>query len=494
MNTTPWDTLQSRTRELQTLTSLMGVLHWEQQVTMPSGGNTVRGEQLALLATLRHARLSDPALGDLIAQAAESDMALHRAAARNLARDHKRAAKLPASLVDRTSRATTAAFPAWAKAKQDNDWASFEPHLQRVVDLTQESVAILAEPGQDPYDVLLEAHDPGSTAANLDPMFERLEQGTKAFLAKLDGRPHPATLQGPFPVAGQKRLHAQIASAIGFDLSERGRLDEAEHPFSAGFHPHDVRITTHYYENDLLSGLGGTVHEAGHGMYEQGLPTELWGTGAGDAASYGLHESQSRFWENFIGRSLPFSNWLAPQARELLGLDMTGAQIFQAANRVEPSLIRVFADEVTYNLHVVLRYRLERQLFSGALAVRDLPQAWDGAMQSALGLTPPTVADGALQDVHWCSGAFGYFPSYTLGNLYAASLGVALEAAMPDLWDRVEAGDFAPILAWLRTHVHRHGHLMDAPEIVEAACGGPRDMVADLLAHFERRQGPVYSL
>jgi carboxypeptidase Taq len=275
---------------------------------------------------------------------------------------------------------------------------------------------------------------------------------------------------------------------MGFRF-EDGRLDDAQHPFTCGLHPQDVRLTTHLYCDDLLGTLGGTIHEGGHGLYEQGLPTAWAGTGLRAAAGAGMHESQSRFWENVIGRSEAFFQWFAPILDdELGGGGPSAAALYAAANRVEPSFIRVHADETTYNVHILLRFELEVALFEGQLSVADLPEAWNAGMVRLLGIRPPDLNQGVLQDVHWSSGLFGYFPSYTLGNLYAASFRAALETELPSVWELVARGEFAPVLAWLREKVHVHGSRLDAPALFVAAVGD-RDPVADLEAHLRQRIG-----
>ena len=284
-----------------------------------------------------------------------------------------------------------------------------------------------------------------------------------------------------------------MVAALGFRATD-GRLDEAEHPFTLGLSPGDVRLTTHYHTDNLLGTLSGTIHETGHGLYEQGLPRRP-GTLTDKAVGMGIHESQSRFWENTIGRSLPFCRWLSRQlAAQLSGPVPSPERLFGAANRVQPSLIRIMADETTYNLHIIVRFQLELALIQGTLEAADLPDAWADAYDRTLGVRPADLRTGVLQDVHWCSGLFGYFPSYTLGNLYASSFRYALEDAVPDLWSQIEAGDFAPTLAWLRTHIHSAGSLKDTPDLLADVIGTDRDPVADLVRHLSERHAQVAAL
>ncbi len=294
------------------------------------------------------------------------------------------------------------------------------------------------------------------------------------------------------PHATLDQLNRSVVAALGFRMDD-GRLDASQHPFTVGMHPGDVRLTTHSYETDLLGTLSGTIHETGHGLYEQGMPADLRGTGLCAAAGVGLHESQSRFWENHIGASAPFFAWLAPQLAAALGQGPKPWELYAAANRVQPSLIRVKADEATYNLHIIARYELEKQLIEGSLAVDELEEAWDAAYERLLGVRPTSPVEGVLQDVHWSSGYLGYFPSYTIGNLYAASFEAALVDAIPGMWEQVRDGDFGAILGWLRTHVHARGARVDAPQVFAEAVGD-RDPVADLVRHLYRRHGNLLGL
>lgn len=492
MSAATWSQLTTRTEEIAQLRATAALLEWDQQVMMPTGGGDARSGQIALLAGLVHARLVDPALSTLLDALATQDLPANQAAAvRNLRRDVARAVRVPAALVSELARAQADGFQAWLTAKETNNFAAFAPNLERIFALKRQEAAAI-DPNRHPYDVLLEAFDPGTTLATLRPLFARLEAGLRPLIDAVRDHQPPPDVNGAFDLTAQKALHEEVMVALGFDKA-RGRLDFSEHPFSSAIARGDTRITTHLYPDDLLAGLSGTMHEAGHGMYEQGLPKELAGTTLDDAASYGLHESQSRFWENFIGRSLPFFRWLAPRVTAHTGATIAPEAMYRAANPIQASLVRIFADEATYNLHILVRFRLEVALLEGSLAVADLPAAWNAAYEDTLGLRPPTDSAGCLQDVHWGSGAVGYFPSYTLGNLYAASLAAALESELPDLWAQVERGEFAPILAWLRDRIHKHGHDAEAPEIVRAAVGD-RDGVEDLLTHLWSRHGALYGV
>jgi carboxypeptidase Taq len=485
-----WTALKVHVREIDTLTGIAGLLGWDQQTYQPPGGASNRGEQLSLLSRLRHERLVDPRVPDWLAAVAQGPVdEVQAAALRNLGRDHARAVKVPGALVERLSEASNRGFGTWIEAKQEHNFAKFAPVLEEILDLTRER-AQRVDPSRPPYDVLLEEFDPGTSVESLRVTFARLRDGLAELVKAVGDRPAPPELDLRLDTARQDALFQNVAGTLGYDL-QRGRVDHAEHPFSVPIGHGDVRITHHLYEGDLLGGLTGTIHEAGHAMYEQGLPAELAGTSVNAAASFGLHESQSRFWENYIGRSRAFSHWFAGQLKAAAPeLSVDGDRLYEASNRVRPGPIRILADEVTYNLHIIVRFEIELALFEDRLRVKDLPEAWNERYRALLGVNPEHDGQGVLQDVHWSGGAFGYFPSYTLGNLYAASFGATLSAAVPDLWDQVAAGDFRAILAWLRANVHQKGHLLEAPEIVAAAVG-PRDSVQDLLDHLWSRYGAL---
>ena len=497
----PWKALTAHLGELETLEGAAAVLGWDQSTYQPPKASAARGEQLALLGRLAHERVVDPRVGEwLEALAASPDEPgrvhlasglpfdeVRRATVRNLRRRRDRAVRVPAALVSALARAQSDGFAIWAHAKAANDFGSFAPILGTLVALTRERAAAI-DANKPVYDVLLDEFDPGVSAASLGPMFERLGAGLVGMVGELAARPAVPKLDATVPIPVQRAIHHRVLGALGYDL-DGGRLDDAEHPFSVGIHPTDVRITTHLYENDLLWGLGGTIHECGHALYEQGLPVGLRGTGLCAAASTGLHESQSRLWENFVGRSRPFCGWFAGVLAEHLGDDAPSEDtLWRANHRVDRGLVRVAADEVTYNLHVAVRFRLETALMSGDLAIRDLPGAWDDAYEAMLGLRPPDAARGVLQDVHWAAGMFGYFPGYTLGNLYAAALWGALRRDLPQVDDAIRVGEFGGIRAWLREKVHAVGAVKDASDIVRDAAG-ETDLVAGLLQDLAERYG-----
>lgn len=501
MQDSDWSALVAHLTEAETLSGVLGVLGWDEQTYMPPKAAALRGSQVALLSRLHHERITDERIGRWL-ERLESDPntsadPVRRACLRNLGRLYRSERRVPSALVGALAEAKSRGFQAWIEAKKTSRFDCFAPILKELLDLSRKRAEAI-DRKRHPYEVMLEQFDPGTSVESLRAMFARLRHGLVPLIEAIAKTEPPPPLGGGFDVDRQWILSREVAAALGYDL-EGGRLDRSEHPFSTGQGAGDVRITANLIESDLLSGLGGTIHETGHALYEQGLPSALVGTTVREAASYGLHESQSRFWENFIGRSRPFATWLAtkveshfPGREYPVGLGCAEA-LFRANNRVVPGLVRVFADEVTYNLHIIIRFELELALFEDKLTVDELPVAWNQKYHEYLGVTPPDDARGVLQDVHWSGAAFGYFPSYTLGNLYAASLGAAIEEAIPDLWRRVERGDFAPILGWLREHIHQKGHLLEAPEIVRAAVGD-RDHVEDLLTYLWGRQGAMYGV
>jgi len=490
-----WEAMLTHFKELSTLRSLGAVLSWDQQTNMPPKGAALRGEQMALISGLAHERFTQPRVGDwleaLEAGRGELDE-VQLASLRNVRRSYDREVRVSGDLMQRLALAQSEAFGAWVQAKENSDFSMFSAQLSQVLALVKERVASIDESAH-PYDVLLEGYDPGTTMLSLKSTFSRLRESLVELLDAIRGVEQVPAFGHAVPIAAQKQLHQRLIQALGFDL-QAGRMDEAPHPFTVGVGPGDVRLTTRYAEAEFLHGLTATIHETGHGLYEQGLPHQWRGTFLDSAASVGLHESQSRFWENFIGRSEAFFSWFQGPIADCLGeVDFSVADLYAGANRVAPGLIRVTADEVTYNLHIIVRFELEVALLEGSLAVDELPQAWEQQYLDVLGLKVPNLAQGVLQDVHWSYGAFGYFPSYTLGNLYAASLGVVMQEQLPELWQHVACGDFSPILSWLRQHVHAKGHLHDAPNLMKSIVGD-RDVVEDLVNQLWSRQGSLYGV
>ncbi|MEQ1500599.1 MAG: carboxypeptidase M32, partial [Myxococcota bacterium] len=467
-----WTELVGELRAVTRLNEIRAVLTWDQQVTLPAGGHGARAEQLALLYALHHARFAAPRVGELLHTLSDRDDLddAQRAGVRNMLRAWRREAAVPAELVERLGRLQGTGHEAWMAARAGNEFGLFAPVLGELIEVSRARAAAI-DGSKPAYDVLVDEFEPGTSVATLVPLFARLRDGLVRLIDAIRGVAPMPTATGDYPPDAQLALMRTLAATVGYDL-DAGRVDLATHPFTINLGPGDVRVTTRLDPRDLLMGIGGTMHEVGHAVYEQGLPSHLVGTGLEGPASMGLHESQSRFWENTIGRSLPFFRWLEGPLRERFGAGApTADALFRSANRVVPGPNRVSADEVTYNLHVAVRFELERGLIGGTLAVRDLRDAWNEAYRRDLGVDPGDDLTGVLQDIHWSSGAFGYFPTYTLGNLYAASIGRTIERELPALWDQVGRGELAPILAWLRDRVHRHGHRWDAPELVRRVVG-----------------------
>ena len=490
MDAAAWSDLTTYLEELGAIEGAASLLSWDQQVSMPEGGAAIRGDQLAALSRVIHERCTAPQLGDWLSALEESPSdPVQAATAKVLRKRYDHATRVSADLVARIAKAETDGFEAWLKARAESDFSLFEGPLRLLVDLCVERAEAIGC-GKLAYDVVVDDHDPGVDSAFLATTFSRLQAGLTELLQAIRAFPTPEKLGGNHDISKQRALHLELVKAIGYDL-KNGRIDDAEHPFTVGIGKGDCRITTHYYPGDLLSGLGGTIHETGHALYEQGMPHHLKGTLLAECASLGMHESQSRFWENFIARSLPFCRWLTPRMNHHLGTNFTSEGVFRASNRVEPGLIRIYSDEVTYNLHIIIRVQLEQALFSGDIRVGDLPLAWNAKYEEFLGIRPDNDVDGVLQDVHWSAGLFGYFPSYTLGNMYMASMAAVIREAQPHFWDNVEQGQFGDIRAWLRKNIHNKGKMGEPADILRAAMG-PRDHVEDLLAHLWERYGAIY--
>jgi carboxypeptidase Taq len=447
---------------------------------MPPAGAAARAEQAATLARVVHVKETDPAIGALIDALEpwaadndpdERDVRLVRWARR----DFDKAVRVPAELAAELTRAKALGQQAWQEARAANDFGLFRDALAHQVDLRHRYVACF-EGHDHPYDALLDDFEPGLTTAEVRPLLAELRDALVPLVAAA-GDPEQArndgAFHGPFGVDAQRIAVLDVLEGMGFD-PDSWRLDPALHPFASGLAPTDVRLTTKYDEQDFAVALYSALHEFGHGLYEAGVDRHLFRTTLDDPVSLGVHESQSRMWENVIGRSRPFCAWLLPRLNAVLpgalnGLDVQG--LYRAVNTVQPSLIRTEADETTYNLHIVLRFELELALTEGTLEVDDVPAAWDEGMQRLLGIEVPGPAEGVLQDVHWGAGLFGYFPTYTLGNLIAAQLWERLTDDVPDLDGLLERGEFAPVRDWLREHIHAHGRKFPPRELLERVAG-----------------------
>ena len=497
------DALETHLAEIKALTEAAAVLGWDQQTYMPAGGADSRAAQMEALSRVIHEKMAGPETARRLeaAEAAASGLEADSDAAalvRAVRRDFDQATRIPAALVAETARVTALAHAHWADARAGSDWASFAPWLSQILELTRQTADHLGNGGER-YDALLNQYEPGATAAEVRALFEAIKPDTVALVQKIAALGPDAVdasvLTRFYDEDTQKSFGETVITALGYDF-KRGRQDRALHPFCTSFGSGDVRITTRFDANFLPAALFGTIHETGHALYEQGLARRYPGV-LGAASSLGVHESQSRLWENLVGRSRPFWNHFYPalQAAFPAALGEVAADSFyRAINKVEPSLIRVEADEVTYNLHILLRFEMETALLSGELSVADAPAAWNGKMEEYFGLTPPDDASGILQDVHWSAGLIGYFPTYTLGNILSVQLFNKADADCGgQLASQVEAGDFVPLLSWLRENVHQWGRKYLPKELAVRTVGGPLDP-APYLAYLQAKFGDVYGV
>jgi carboxypeptidase Taq len=478
------------------LDSAAAVLHWDQQTYMPPGGVAARAEALATLSRLSHGITASDETARLLDAAGDPEPGSDAEAVIRVARrNHERATKLPSRLVADISRATTLAEPAWRRSRAEADFGSLVGHLQEILDLQRAAAEHLGYEDH-PYDALLDRYEPGATKARLESMFGDLKKGTagmvRAVTAAADDRTAP--IRGTFDEAGQEAFGKKIAAAFGYDWG-RGRQDRAPHPFCINFGgPGDVRITTRFDPGRLSPALFATMHEAGHALYEQGVDPAYTRTPLSGGVSLGIHESQSRLYENVVGRSRPFWSHFYPRLQDAFPDAFGGTSegdFYRAINAASPSEIRVEADELTYNLHVVLRFELEVALVEGSLAVPDLPEAWDAKMEEHLGISPADDARGVLQDDHWAIGYFGYFPTYTLGNVLSVQLFEAALKAHPEIPAEMERGEFGALLAWLRENVHRHGKKHDPEALIEHATGRPPE-TGPYVRYLEEKFGELY--
>jgi carboxypeptidase Taq len=465
------------------------VLAWDQQVMMPPAGGPARGEAMATISRMHHDRLVAPELGALLDAAAETEPRMARA----IRRDHDIARRVPGELTAQMSRAGSDGYAAWLQAREDNDYATFEPALRRNIELVRRYAACFPEAAH-PYDPLLDRYEPGTTAAQVSALFVRLREGLVPLLSQIALQPARQAFTGDFPIAAQREIGLEIVQSMGFDTAA-WRLDDAVHPFAASPARSDIRVTSRF-DDHSLTGLFALMHEVGHGLYEHGIDPALERTTLCGGVSLAVHESQSRLWENLVGRSPEFwSHWL-PRMRERFPLTLRDVDLdafIRAINIVRPTLIRVEADEVTYSLHVILRYELELALVEGSLDPADLPAAWAAKMKQFLGVDVPDDLRGVLQDIHWSEGIIGYFPTYAIGNVLAAQLWRAAHADIADLGEEIGRGELAALRVWLREKVHRHGRLLTPLELVEQAVGGPLDP-EPMLEHLRTKYGALYDL
>jgi carboxypeptidase Taq len=487
-----YDDLMAFQRETEALGQVMGWLGWDQETMMPEGAGAQRADEMAALAGVLHRRRTDPRIGEWLEKAGPADAVAERQLAK-IRRRYERTQRVPEALSSALARATSLAHRVWAEARAKNDVAMFLPSLAEILSLSREKAVALAE-GGDLYNALLDDYEPGMTGADLEAMFGALRPRLVALRERVLGSDRKVPkLSGTFGEEGQLRLSAELARAFGYDLG-LGRIDKAVHPFSSGSGL-DVRITTRTMPGDPFNCFYSTIHEVGHACYEQGIDRDYLLTPLGRGVSMGVHESQSRIYENQLGRSRAFTGWLHDRMREVFGdFGVADAEAFYAvANRCATGYIRTEADEVHYNLHVLLRFDLERDLIAGRLEVADLEDAWNARFLKDFGVEVDKPSNGVLQDVHWSEGLFGYFPTYTLGNVYAGCLHTALRRDIPDLDAALAKGDTSPATGWLREKVHRHGGLYEPVDVIARATG-ERPSEEPLLDYLEAKFAAIYGL
>lgn len=502
---TAYEELIRRVRDAATLASAGQVLGWDQETMMPPGGVELRSRQLSQIAKLSHEMFTDARIGDLLAECeGDDDLTADETSEsavniRETRREYDRRTKLPSSLVEEEARLASVGQHTWAAARKESNFAKFKPVLAQIVKLLQEKAKCYGWPKDgEPWDALAEDYERGCTAKQVEEVFVPLRDRLKGLLDELLGKGTPPSNKFnelSLPIDKQEAFVRFIAESIGFDF-ERGRLDRSTHPFCSGTFPGDVRLTTRFRDTDLNDAIASTMHESGHGIYEQGLLAEHFGTPMGTSVSLGIHESQSRMWENQVGRSRAFWEWAYPHLQKHFGSALQGItldEVYGGANFVRPDFIRVEADEATYNMHIMVRFELERAILKGDLAIDDIPDAWNAKYKDYLNLDVPNDAKGCLQDIHWSMTAMGYFPTYTLGNLYAAQFFEQALEDMPNLEEQFRKGEFSNLKKWLNEKIHRHGKRYAPEKLCEVVTGKP--LSADpLLRHLEGKLRPVYGL
>jgi carboxypeptidase Taq len=497
--------LKALDREALRLSEAAEILRWDQETYMPEDAIEARSQQVAILDSLAHERNTDEEVGTLLCELGSTeenplgDSTLNpddRAFLRAKRRAYSLSTKLPPALVRRFAEVTSRAQAAWVKAKAQDDFAGFKPHLEEIIRLNREKAERYGYEDHI-YDALLDQFEPFMKTAEVERVFGGLRDSLVELVDRIRERPQvdDVFLHQAYPVDRQELLGNEFLDALGYEFN-RGRLDVSAHPFTTTLGPNDVRITTRYQEDLFASAVFSTIHEAGHALYELGVDPKYGDTLLATGTSLGIHESQSRLWENMIGRSREFWSYWFPRVSELFPEQLAGVekeQFYRAINRVEPSLIRIEADEVTYSLHVILRFQLEVKLMTGELEVEDLPEAWNASMEDLLGVTPPSDAKGVLQDVHWSMGAIGYFPTYALGNLYGAQILDTLLSQLPDAYEKVAAGDLRPVLNWLRENIHRHGAARTPKELITEVTGKELDPEY-FVRYLGSKYGEIYGL
>jgi carboxypeptidase Taq len=494
--------LKTRLAEINDLQTAGAVLRWDQQTYMPPGGAGTRAMQLTTLARIAHERFVRDEIGQLLTdlEAEFADLeydSFEASLVRVTRREYDRERRLPDELVAELAKARALGHAAWEKARAASDFGAFLPYLETIVDLTIQKAEALGYQDRR-YDALLDYYEPGMTTTRVEALFDEMKVGLAPLvqaIAERKGTVDDSILAQDFDVSKQWAFGIEVIERIGFHL-ERGRQDKAVHPFTSGFSPDDVRLTTRVSRDQVKSALFATIHEMGHGTYEQGYDRALDRTPLSGPSSLGIHESQSRMWENVVGRSRGFWTFWLPRLKEYFPAQLNGVDVdafYRAINRVEPSPIRVEADEVTYNLHIFLRFEIESLMLEGKVRIADLPELWNAGMEEYLGLRPDNDANGVLQDVHWSGGMMGYFPTYSLGNLLAALFFEQAVSEEPGIPAQIERGDYSALLAWMRDKIHRHGAKYTSSELVERVTGGPI-RARPFLAYIRKKYTELYGL
>ncbi len=488
-----------RVKDIHYIRTVLSLLEWDQQTYMPPQGFKDRSLQLAALSFVEHEKITSKGLGALLEELQkpaifDSMSPEQQTNVREVAWEHHRASAVPGELVREIAKTSSEGFRYWTIAKKKSDFNTFLPYLEKLLDLRKQEAEHIGYDDQ-PYDALIETFEPGMTTKRIDTLFTGLKGKLIPIVNKIIAsgiEPDIGIVEQGYSIEIQRGFNRELAGNIGYDF-ERGRIDEAIHPFTAGSN-NDTRITTRYMDHDIRPALFATIHECGHAIYEQGYLDRHLGTPMAEYVSFGIHESQSRMWENYVGRSLPFWKHFYPRLQQTFPKQLDGSKVedyYAAINDVRPSLIRVEADEVTYNLHIILRFEMEQLLSSGKLEARDAPQAWNERIDKFFGLEVPDDAHGVLQDVHWSSGGFGYFPSYALGNLYAAQFFKKAREDMPDLYSDFETGQFDAFLKWLRENIHNKGKLHKAGELVKVVTG--KNLDPDIfIEYLNEKFGKLY--
>ncbi|MED0675097.1 carboxypeptidase M32 [Aneurinibacillus thermoaerophilus] len=489
-------------RKMADYKEAVAVLSWDVMTCAPVRGKEQRAEVIGMLSTELFKLGIAPEMGEMLDNLSDTDTyealdPVTQAMVRELKKEYDKNKSIPADLFQAYTVLTAKAQVIWEEAKRNNDFVAFQPYLEQIIDHLNQFIDIWGYEGHR-YNTLLDRYEPGVTVEMIDPLFADLRKKSVELLERIqaNGKPSDTSfLRKHYPAQAQREFSKFVLQKIGYDFTA-GRLDESAHPFSTGLNLGDVRITTKIYEHDLQMALYSSIHEVGHAIYEQNIAPELAGTLLWEGASMGIHESQSRFWENIIGRSEAFWSCFYSEAAAMFPGPFAGVSVnavYRAVNQVQPSLIRIEADELTYNLHIMLRYELEKALITGDLRVADLPGAWAEKMSDYLGITPPNDAQGVLQDVHWSGGDFGYFPTYSLGNIYAAQLEAALSRDIPDYREAVRQGEFGIITRWMKEKVHRHGKMLLPAKIIREATGEGINATY-LIAYLEKKYTDVYEL